>query len=303
MNNIKNTFKKALKQKFVIGAFNFYNLETLQAILDAGEKTKMPVICATSESALRYMGIETAVLMFQALIENKKFPAYLHLDHGKSFEICKKVIDAGFDSVMIDGSHLPFKENVALTQKVVKYAKKHNVFVEGELGSLAGIEDDVNVSVNQAKYTNPREAKYFIEMTGVDSLAIAIGTSHGAYKFKGEPKLRLDILAEIEKEIGDFPLVLHGASTVDKFLVDNINKFGGAIKEAKGVSLKDLKTIRKNHNICKINVDTDLRLAFISAIREHLKENPSEINPRGFLTKGKDVMTNIMEEKINKLFK
>lgn len=303
MDDIKTTFKKVLKSKFIIGAFNFYNLETLQAILEAGEKAKSPVICATSESALEYMGVDTAVLMFQSLITKKKYPAYLHLDHGKSYENCKKVIDAGFDSVMIDASDKPFKKNVEMTRKVVEYAKKHGVFVEAELGSLAGIEDDVKISESQARFTDPEEAKYFIEMTGIDSLAIAIGTSHGAYKFKGEPKLRLDILREIEQTIGKFPLVLHGASTVDKHLVDDINKFGGDLRDAKGVSVDDLKEIKDKHNVCKINVDTDLRLAFISAIREHLQKNPSEINPRKFLSKAKNKMIEIVQNKIEKIFK
>jgi fructose-bisphosphate aldolase class II len=303
MKSIFKIFNEALKDNFIIGAFNFYNLETLQAILDAGEQCKAPVICATSESALSYMGIDTAVLMFQTLTKSKKYPAYLHLDHGTTFEICKKAIDAGFDSVMIDASALSFKENVKLTKKVVAYAKKHNVFVEAELGSLAGVEDDVKIEDHNAKFTNPEEAKYFVQLTGINSLAVAIGTSHGAYKFKGEPKLRLDILKDIETSLGKFPLVLHGASTVEPEIINNINKFGGDIKEAKGVSIKDLKQIRKNHNVCKINVDTDLRLAFISGVREHLEQNPSETNPRNFLLKAKKKMTEIIKDKINNIFK
>lgn len=303
MESILKIFKESLKKKFIIGAFNFYNLETLQAILDAGEQCKAPVICAVSESALSYMGIDTAVLMFQTLIKNKKYPAYLHLDHGRTYEICKKAIDVGFDSVMIDASSLSFKENVKLTKKVVNYAKKYNVFVEAELGSLAGIEDDVKIEDYNAKFTNPEEAKYFVELTGINSLAVAIGTSHGAYKFKGEPKLRLDILTEIEEKLGKFPLVLHGASTIDTKLIDNINKFGGDIKEAKGISKTDLKEISKKHNISKINVDTDLRLAFISSVRESLSQNPSETNPRSFLLKAKNKMTEIIKNKINNFYK
>ncbi len=303
MESIFTAFKKALKNHYVIGAFNFYNLETLQAILEAGEVCKFPIICSASESALDYMGIDTAVMIFQTLTKKKKYPAFLHLDHGKSFEICKKVIDAGFDSVMIDASSLPFDKNVELTKKVVRYAKKNNVFVEAELGSLAGIEDNLKVEDINARYTNPEEAKYFIDLTKIDSLAIAIGTSHGAYKFKGNPKLRIDILTEIENKIGKFPLVLHGASTVDPSIIENINKFGGNIQKAKGVAIKDLKEISKKHNVCKINVDTDLRLAFISALREELSLNLDETNPRKFLNKAKEKMVKVIKEKILEIFK
>lgn len=303
MKNIFSTFKKALDKNFIIGAFNFYNLETLQAIMEAGEECRTPIICAVSESALNYMGLDTAVLMFQSLVKDKKYPAYLHLDHGNNYEICKRAIDAGFDSVMIDASSLSFKENVKLTKKVVKYACKNKVFVEAELGSLSGIEDDIKISNNNAKFTNPEEARYFIELTGINSLAVAIGTSHGAYKFKGKPTLRLDILTEIEEAIGKFPLVLHGASTIDKELIDSINKFGGAIEQAKGVAIKDLKEIVKKHNICKVNFDTDLRLAFISATREHLSKIPDEINPRKFLKLAKDKMKENIKQKLEKIFK
>ncbi|MDD4110709.1 MAG: class II fructose-bisphosphate aldolase [Clostridia bacterium] len=301
MKDIFSVFKDSLKNHYIIGAFNFYNLETLQAILNAGEECKTPIICAASESALDYMGIDTAVLMFQSLIKNKKYPAFLHLDHGKTFEVCKKVIDAGFDSVMIDASSLPFKENVELTKKVVKYASKNGVFVEAELGSLAGVED--GVKGKDIRFTDPEEANYFIQMTGINSLAVAIGTSHGAYKFKGNPKLRLDILTEIENRIGKFPLVLHGASSIDPKLIKNINKFGGGIENASGVAIKDLKEIKKSHNVCKINVDTDLRLAFISAVREGLYTKSTEINPRNFLNKAKNEMVNIIKDKINNIFK
>lgn len=301
MKDIFSVFKDSLKNNYIIGAFNFYNLETLQAILEAGEVCKIPIICAASESALNYMGIDVAVLMFQSLIKDKKYPAFLHLDHGKTFEICKKVIDAGFDSVMIDASNLPFKDNVELTKKVVNYAKKNGVFVEAELGALAGIED--NIEGKDIRFTDSQEAKYFIELTGCNSLAVAIGTSHGAYKFKGNPKLRLDLLTEIENRVGKFPLVLHGASSIDKKIINNINKFGGNIENAKGVAIKDLKEIKKNHNVCKINVDTDLRLAFISAVREDLYKKPSGTNPREFLTKAKDEMVKVIKYKIENIFK
>lgn len=301
MDSIFVTFEKALKKRFAIGAFNFYNLETLQAILEAGEITASPVICAVSESALQYMGIDATVMMFEALTEKKKYPAYLHLDHGKSFEVCKKAIDAGFDSVMIDGSALSFDENVKLTKRVVKYADKHGVFVEGEIGTLSGIEDNTIVDEKDSKYTNPQEAKKFLDLTKVNSLAVAIGTSHGAYKFSGDPKLRIDILSNIEKELGKFPIVLHGASTVDLKLIKQINARGGKIKNAKGVSVEDISEICKHHNVCKVNVDTDLRICFIASLRKNLKACPKEINPRFFFSDAKEEMKNLIITKI-KLF-
>lgn len=302
MDTIFTAFEKALKKHYAIGAFNFYNLETLQAILEAGEEKAMPVICSVSESALKYMGVDATVVMFEALTEKKKYPAFLHLDHGKSYEICKLAIASGFDSVMIDGSSLSFDENVALTKKVVKLANKHGVFVEGEIGTLSGIEDSVNVDEKSAKYTNPLEAKYFVQSTGVNSVAVAIGTSHGAYKFKGEPKLRVDILSEIEKEIGTFPIVLHGASTVDQKIIKQINSRGGKIKGASGVSKEDLSKICKEHNVCKVNVDTDIRLTFIASLRKTLKAIPSEIDPRVFLSEAKEEIKELVKNKIS-LFK
>lgn len=302
MDTIFTAFEKALKKHYAIGAFNFYNLETLQAILEASEEKAMPVICSVSESALKYMGVDATVVMFEALTEKKKYPAFLHLDHGKSYEICKLAITSGFDSVMIDGSSLPFDENVALTKKVVKLANKHGVFVEGEIGTLSGIEDSVCVDEKNAKYTNPLEAKYFVQATGVNSVAVAIGTSHGAYKFKGEPKLRVDILSEIEKEIGSFPIVLHGASTVDQKIVKQINSRGGKIKGACGVSKEDLAKICKEHNVCKVNVDTDIRLTFIASLRKTLKASPSEIDPRVFLGEAKEEIKELVKNKIS-LFK
>ena len=302
MDTIFVSFEKALKKHYAIGAFNFYNLETLQAILEAGEEMGMPVICSVSESALKYMGIDATVVLFDALVQKKKYPAFLHLDHGKSFEICKRAIDSGFDSVMIDGSSLTFEENVNLTKKVVKYANKNGVFVEGEIGTLSGIEDTVEVSANGARYTNPIEANYFVKATGVNSVAVAIGTSHGAYKFKGEPKLRFDILALIEKEIGKFPIVLHGASSIDGKIIKQINSRGGKIKNAKGVLPNDIAKICKEHNVCKVNVDTDIRLTFIASLRKTLKASPSEIDPRVFLGEAKEEIKELVKNKI-KLFK
>lgn len=299
--NLLDVYKDAIKKKYAINAFNFYNIETLQAIVDGAKQTKLPVICSVSESALNYMGIETCVSVFKSTIKGHKFPIFLHLDHGKSFEICKKVIDAGFDSVMIDGSSLPFAENVKLTKKVVLYAHKKGVFVEGELGALAGIEDDVCVDENKAVYTNPEEAKKFIDKTNVDSLAIAIGTSHGAYKFKGESKLRFDILDKIEEKLPCFPLVLHGASCVDQNSIAIINKNGGEIKSAKGLDDSIIKTAATEHNIVKINVDTDLRLGFTAGVREFLSAHKENINPRDFLTNAKMHMTKIVVSRMKNL--
>ena len=299
--NLLEVYKHAIKNNYAISAFNFYNLETLQSGVEGAKEAKMPVICSVSESALKYMGVETCVSLFKSAIKGHKFPIFLHLDHGKSFKTCKEVIDAGFDSVMIDGSSLPFAENVKLTKKVVAYAHKKGVFVEGELGALAGIEDDVCVKENDAFYTNPDEAKKFVDKTKVDSLAIAIGTSHGAYKFKGESKLRFDILNKIEEKLPSFPLVLHGASSVDKNSIDAINKNGGEIKSAKGLDSENIKISATKHNIVKINVDTDLRLAFTAGVREFLNNNKSNINPRDFLTSAKMRMKEIVVLRIKNL--
>lgn len=300
MDSIFVSFEKAIKKHYAIGAFNFFNLETLQAILEAGEKACSPVICAVSESALKYIGIDATVVMFESLCQKKKFPAYLHLDHGKSFEICKKAIDAGFDSVMIDGSNLPIDENVNLTRKVVKYADKNGVFVEGEIGVLSGIED--NVSNNNKNLTNPLEAKYFVQATGVNGIAVSIGTSHGIYKFKGEQHLDLDRLSEIEKELKNFPIVLHGASTIDQKTIKQINARGGKIKRANGVLKEEIATICTKHNVCKVNVGTDISLNMIASLRKTLKASPSEINPRFFLGEARDSIKELIIEKI-KLFK
>lgn len=296
MDSIYVSFEKCLKKHYAMGAFNFFNLESLQAILQAGEECKMPVICSISESAIQYIGLNTAVMMFETLSQNKKYPAYLHLDHGRSYEICKKAIDAGFDSVMIDGSSLSFDENVKLTKKVVNYANKQGVFVEGEIGVLAGNEDNVNNL--ESIYSDPEEVKRFVELTKVDSVAVAIGTSHGAYKFKYDQKLRIDILSEIEKLLPKFPIVLHGASTVDKKTIKQINIRGGKLKNAKGVDKNELMIICKDHNVCKVNVDTDIRLVFIASLRQTLRSSPKEINPRYFLSEAKESMKTIIAEKI-----
>lgn len=283
---VKTFFKQALENHYALGAFNFVNLEILKAILQASEETSCPVIASISEGALKYIEPLHLKHMLQAVKEENKHKVIFHLDHGKSFESCVLAIELGFDSVMIDASHLPFDENVALTKQVCDYAHKKGVFVEGELGVLKGVEDEV--SADEHIFTNPNEAKLFVEKTGVDSLAIAIGTSHGAYKFSGEAKLSFDILSKIEALLPNFPLVLHGASSVYQEDVALFNELGGNLKEAKGVPDEVLTKISSQHNICKINTDTDLRIKFLGALKQSLKENASEIDIRkhlGFATK------------------
>lgn len=299
--NTKEMLLKANQEGYSVGAFNITNLEFLQGIMDASIETKSPVILQTSESAIKYMGIEQTYAMAQKAAEMSDIPVALHLDHGASFEICKQCIDAGWTSVMIDASSLSFEENVELTKKVVDYAHPRGVTVEAELGKLAGVEDDVNVSVEDAKYTDPQEAKEFVERTGVDSLAIAIGTSHGAYKFKGEPNLRFDILHEIKELIPNTPIVLHGASSVDKDVVDKANKFGGEIPGAQGCPAKMLSQAARE-GVSKINVDTDLRLAMTAEIRKYFVENPSGFGPRDYLGKARDRIYETVMQKQKEVF-
>lgn len=294
-------YKKALKESYALGSFNFYNLETLRSILEAAEEEGSPVICAVSESALKYMGGETCVAMFRSATASMKSPAFLHLDHGKDFAVCKMAMDLGFDSVMIDASSLPLEMNIEETRKVVEYAHARGIQVEAELGALAGIEDDIVVLEASAKFTDPLEAKRFIKETKVDSLAIAIGTSHGAYKFKGDSRLRVDILSRIEAEIPDMVLVLHGASSVDPALVEIINQNGGSIQGSKGVDDAILREC-SSHAICKINVDTDLRIAFTAGVRKNFNENPSCLNPREWLGLGKNEMKRMVKHKMKNVF-
>lgn len=295
----KNMMQKALKENYAIGAFNFVNQETLYAICDTAERLHSPVICAISESALKYMGEE----MFRAYktMARKKYtvPICFHLDHGKSVEMCKRAVDLGFDSVMIDLSALPYEENIKGTKEVVEYAHMFHIGVEAELGTLSGVED--NVSSDKSIYTNPDDVVDFVNRTGIDALAIAIGTSHGAYKFKGEPKLRFDILEEIQQKVPDLPLVLHGASSVDQNLVKIINENGGDVVGAKGIPEEFLAKASSMH-ICKINIDSDLRIALTAKIREFLKNNPSNINPRDYLRVGQNGQVEQIERKIEKIF-
>lgn len=298
----KQMFEKSMKEKFAIGAFNVNNMEIIQGIVDAAAEKKSPVILQASSSAIKYARIGYLMKMVEAAVEeHPEVPIALHLDHGPDFETCKMCIDNGFTSVMIDGSKYDFEENIALTKKVVDYAHEHGVVVEAELGKLAGVEDDVNVSENDAMYTDPLQAKEFVERTGCDSLAIAIGTSHGAYKFKGEAKLRFDILAKIKELIPNTPIVLHGASTVIPQLVETCNKYGGDIPGAKGVPDEMLHEASLN-GVSKINVDTDLRLAMTAQIRKVFAEEPSAFDPRKYLTPAREEVKNTVSHKIQNVF-
>lgn len=289
LQNSKNMFKDALKNKYGIGAFNFVNMEVLKSILKSAEEEQSPVIVQCSTGAIKYAGAKQLVALAKTCVADMTVPVCLNLDHGKTFEDCKNAIDAGFTNVMIDASSLPYEENVALTRKVVIYAHERNVTVEAELGVLAGVEEDVKA--DKSIYTDPKLALDFVRQTGVDSLAIAIGTSHGTHKFKGEPKLAFDILEEIEKELPDFPLVLHGASSVPKKLIESNNKYGANIENANGIPEEMLREACK-HNICKINVDSDLRLAYTAGVREYLYENPSDVDIRNYSKSG---MKNVSE--------
>ena len=297
----KNMFEKSMKEGFAIGAFNINNMEIIQGIVDAASEQNSPVILQVSSSAIKYARMPYLMKMVEAAVETTNIPIALHLDHGPDFETCKECVDAGFTSVMIDGSKYTFEENIELTKKVVDYAHSKGVVVEAELGKLAGIEDDVKVSEGEAMYTDPEQAKEFVERTGCDSLAIAIGTSHGAYKFKGEAKLRFDILKEIKNKIPNTPIVLHGASTVIPELVEMCNKFGGEIPGAKGVPHEILKEAGRL-GVSKINVDTDIRLAMTANIRKVFGEKPSEFDPRKYLGAARDAVKEIVSYKIENVF-
>jgi fructose-bisphosphate aldolase class II len=298
----KEMFEKSMKEGFAVGAFNVNNMEIIQAIVDAASEENSPVILQASSSAIKYARINYLMKMVEAAIEeHPNIPVAIHLDHGPDFETCKMCIDAGFTSVMIDGSKYSFEENIALTKKVVDYAHERGVVVEAELGKLAGVEDDVNVSDADAMYTNPDEAEEFVKRTGCDSLAIAIGTSHGAYKFKGEAKLRFDILKEIKSRIPNTPIVLHGASTVIPELVNMCNEYGGNIPGAKGVPDEMLHEASIS-GVSKINVDTDLRLAMTAGIRKVFVEDPSAFDPRKYLTPARQLIKETVEHKIRDVF-
>ncbi|MGN1227135.1 MAG: ketose-bisphosphate aldolase [Christensenellales bacterium] len=295
----KNMMQDALKGNYAIGAFNFVNMETLYAICDTAQELNAPVICAVSESALKYMG-EEMFIGYKTMVRKKySVPICFHLDHGKSVEICKRAVDIGFDSVMIDLSALPYEENVKGTKEVVDYAHRYHIGVEAELGTLSGVEDDV--SSEKTIYTNPKDVKDFYEKTGVDALAIAIGTSHGAYKFNGEAKLRFDILEQVQAEVPNLPLVLHGASSIDEDLIEKINNNGGQIKGAKGIPYEFLSKA-STMNICKINIDSDLRIAMTAEIREYLNLHPDCISPRDYLRAGQKAQCEKIAFKICNIF-
>ncbi|MCM8899644.1 class II fructose-1,6-bisphosphate aldolase [Caldicoprobacter algeriensis] len=293
----KKMFEKAYEGGYAIGAFNVNNMEIIQGITEAAKEVNAPLILQVSAGARKYAKHTYLMKLIEAALIETDLPICVHLDHGDSFELCKACIDGGFTSVMIDGSHLPFEENIALTKKVVDYAHERGVVVEGELGRLAGIEDAVNVSEEEAFFTDPDQAAEFVERTGVDSLAIAIGTSHGAYKFKGEPRLRFDILEEIQKRLPGFPIVLHGASSVIPEFVEKINKYGGQMPGAKGVP-EDMLRKAASMAVCKINIDSDLRLAMTATIREYFAKNPSHFDPRQYLGPAREAIKELVKHKL-----
>ena len=302
-------FKKAYEGGYAIGAFNVNNMEIVQGITEAAAELKSPVILQCSAGARKYAKHEYLVHLVQAALEISDIPIALHLDHGADFETCKSCIDGGFTSVMIDGSKYSFKENIELTKRVVDYAHEHGVVVEGELGQLAGIEDDVKVAAHEASYTQPEEVEEFVKSTGVDSLAIAIGTSHGAFKFKPEqctrnadgvlvpPELRFDILEEVSKRLPQFPIVLHGASSVIPKYVKIINDNGGNLADAVGIPEDQLRKAARLA-VCKINIDSDLRLAMTAGIREHFNAHPDHFDPRQYVADGRTYIKELVEHKI-----
>ena len=287
--NTHDMFRDAIRRKYAVGAFNVYNMETIMAVINAVRESHSPVILAISESALNYMGANMLMSMIRGLGIKPSEQIALHLDHGHSYEICAHAINIGFSSVMIDASTLPFDKNIAISARVAKYAHKHNVSVEAELGVLGGHEDE-NTKSKQSLFTRPDDVVEFVSKTGIDSLAVAIGTSHGAYKRKSaNEKLQFDILGQIAKKLPGFPLVLHGASNVPRNLIRKINANGGEINDARGIPAEQLRRA-VSMNICKINVDTDSRLAFTAGVRTSLNKQPENFNPREYLGAGMDMM-------------
>ncbi len=295
----KEMFKKAYEGGYAIGAFNINNMEIIQAIADAAGEAKSPVILQVSAGARNYAKPIYLTKLVVAAVYDTGLPIALHLDHGADFEVCKSCIDSGFTSVMIDGSHYDFEDNIALTKQVVEYAHAHGVCVEGELGTLAGIEDDVNVSAEDSSYTRPDQVQEFVERTGVDSLAIAIGTSHGAFKFKPghKPELRFDILKEVEERLPGFPIVLHGSSSVPQEWVKVVNEFGGQMPDAIGIPEELLREAAKMA-VCKINIDSDLRLVCTGSVRQHLIEHPDHFDPRQYLKPARENIKEMVRHKI-----
>ncbi|MDE5824482.1 MAG: class II fructose-1,6-bisphosphate aldolase [Lachnospiraceae bacterium] len=295
----KEMFGKAYEGGYAVGAFNVNNMEIVQGITEAAGELRSPVILQVSAGARKYANHAYLVKLVEAALELNDIPIALHLDHGADFDICKSCIDGGFTSVMIDGSHHSFQDNIELTRRVVEYAHSKGVAVEGELGQLAGIEDDVNVSAENASYTHPDEVEEFVSKTGVDSLAIAIGTSHGAFKFKPgqKPQLRFDILDEVSKRLPNFPIVLHGASSVSQEYVKIIQENGGQLADAIGIP-EDMLRQAARSAVCKINIDSDLRLAMTAGVREVLYNNPAAFDPREYLKAGRANVKALVEHKI-----
>lgn len=293
----KDMFNKAYEGGYAVGAFNVNNMEMIQGIVEAAKEERAPLILQVSSGARKYANPKYLKKLVEAAVEDSGLPIALHLDHGDSYDLCKASVDDGFTSVMIDASHHSFAENIKITSEVVKYAHDHGVVVEAELGRLAGIEDDVNVSAENACYTDPDQVEEFVTKTGVDSLAIAIGTSHGAFKFKGEARLRFDILEEVGKRLPKFPIVLHGASSVIPEYVDIINQYGGTMPGAKGVP-EDMLRKAASMAVCKINIDSDLRLAFTAAIRKHFAENPAHFDPRQYLGPARELIKQCVKHKL-----
>lgn len=293
----KDMFKKAYEGHYAVGAFNVNNMEIVQGIVDAAKEEESPLILQVSAGARKYAKHAYLLHLVQAALEDTDLPIALHLDHGADFEICKACVDGGFTSVMIDGSKYPFEENIELTKRVVDYAHSKGVVVEAELGKLAGVEDAVKVNTKDATYTDPDQAVKFVERTGVDSLAIAIGTSHGAYKFKGKPELDFARLEKISNLLPNFPLVLHGASTVIPAFVEECNRYGGKLDGAQGVP-EDMLLKAGKYGVCKINIDTDLRLAMTASIRKYLAEHPEDFDPRFYLGAGRQAIKDMVSHKM-----
>ena len=290
-------FKKAYEGKYAVGAFNVNNMEIIQGIVEAAKVEQAPLILQVSAGARKYASHIYLMKLVEAAVEDSGLPICLHLDHGEDFEICKACVDGGFTSVMIDGSKHSFEDNIELTKRVVDYAHNRGVVVEAELGKLAGVEDAVKVDAKDATYTDPDQAVEFVERTGVDSLAIAIGTSHGAYKFKGKPELDFARLEKISNMLPNFPLVLHGASTVIPAFVEECNKYGGKLDGAQGVP-EDMLLKAGTFGVCKINIDTDLRLAMTASVRKHLMEHPGDFDPRQYLKPARQAIQDMVAHKI-----
>ena len=295
--NTRDMFKRAYEGGYAIGAFNVNNMEIIQGIMEGATAEKAPVILQVSAGARKYANHTYLMKLIEAAVETSGLPIAVHLDHGPDFETCKSCIDGGFTSVMVDGSHLSFEENIALTRRVVEYAHDRNITVEAELGRLAGVEDDIKVSHEDSSYTRPEDVEEFVTKTGCDSLAIAIGTSHGAFKFKGEPKLRFDILEDVSRRLPGFPIVLHGASSVIPEYVAMINQYGGKMDGAQGVPETMLRQAA-SMAVCKINIDSDLRLAFTGVIRKHLGEHPDHFDPRQHLSEARSALAGMVRHKI-----